>query len=318
MRLGGIPPDGPQQCGAQPGQENQPFHGDDSTPHTLKRKLITSPSCDHVVLAFEAELAGFAHLRFGLQGQEVLDAHHLGADEAALDVRVDLAGRLVGREALADRPGTALVFARGEEADERQQREGRADEPVARRLGEAERRDEVLLLGGRHLGDVLLDLGRQDDQAEAALAACSAIAAGGGSATLGLVHVQDEEQRLLRQEAVAGEERPVVLRERQVAKRTSGLEMGLQLRQQTRPRAACPSPSSGARAASRRARGPRGSSRPRGRRPRAAARRERPAAGSTKGPRHLAERFHLAHRREHGCDRARGPSRRRRPRPRRR
>ena len=195
---------------------------------------MTSPSCDHIVLAFEAELAGFTHLRFGLQRQEILDAHHLGADEAALDVRVDLSGRLVGREALADRPGAAFVVTRGEEADERQQRECRAHKPIARRFGEAESRDEVLLIGGRHLGDVLFDLGRQDDQTETALRRMIGNRRRRRFRHAGLVHVQDDEQRLLRQEPVAGEERLVLLRERQVANRIPGLEMGVQLRQEIR------------------------------------------------------------------------------------
>src|SRR5262249_223240 len=123
---------------------------------------------DDVLLALEAELPGLADLGFGLEREQVLDAHHLGADEAALDVRVNLPGRAVGVRALLYRPGAALVGAGGEEADEVQQRERGADEAVAGGLGEAERADELLLLVGRHVRDVLLDLRREDDEPEAA------------------------------------------------------------------------------------------------------------------------------------------------------
>jgi len=47
-----------------------------------------------VVLALEAELPRLAALRLAAQADEVLVRDHLGADEAALDVAVDLAGRV--------------------------------------------------------------------------------------------------------------------------------------------------------------------------------------------------------------------------------
>src|SRR5215831_3691365 len=69
---------------------------------------------DDVLLALQAELADLADLGLGLEGQQIIDAHHLRTDEAALDVRVDLAGGAVRGGALADRPGAALVGPRGQ------------------------------------------------------------------------------------------------------------------------------------------------------------------------------------------------------------
>ena len=46
---------------------------------------------DNVLLAFQAQLAGFAAFGLAAQLAEVVPAHDLGADEAALDIRVDLA-----------------------------------------------------------------------------------------------------------------------------------------------------------------------------------------------------------------------------------
>src|SRR5690348_17810773 len=64
--------------------------------------------------------------------RSVLVRDHLGADEAALDVAVDLAGGLERGGPAADGPCAALVLARGEKADEVEERVARADEAGAR------------------------------------------------------------------------------------------------------------------------------------------------------------------------------------------
>ena len=60
-----------------------------------------------VVLALEPEFPGLAASGLAPEAYEVLVGDHLGADEAALDVAVDLARRLEGGRAAADRPGAA-------------------------------------------------------------------------------------------------------------------------------------------------------------------------------------------------------------------
>ena len=49
---------------------------------------------DDVFLAFQPQLAGFLRARLALAGHEVVVADHFGADEAALEIRVDHARRL--------------------------------------------------------------------------------------------------------------------------------------------------------------------------------------------------------------------------------
>src|SRR6185312_6334302 len=67
-----------------------------------------------VVLALDASLALGAGLgdRTGLD--EVVEADHLGLDEALLEVGVDDAGRLRGLPTLVDRPRARLLRARRE------------------------------------------------------------------------------------------------------------------------------------------------------------------------------------------------------------
>src|SRR5258706_4478807 len=69
-----------------------------------------------IVLAFEAELARLAAFGVAAVADEVVVGHNFGADEAALDVAVDLSGGLARRRPLPDRPRLDLVFPGGEEA----------------------------------------------------------------------------------------------------------------------------------------------------------------------------------------------------------
>ena len=61
------------------------------------------PVFDGILLAFQAQLAVLAALGVAAVVHEVVVVHDLGADEAALDVAVDLAGGLHGAGAAFDR-----------------------------------------------------------------------------------------------------------------------------------------------------------------------------------------------------------------------
>ena len=69
---------------------------------------------DDVFLAFDAHLAGFLGAGFALAGDEVVVGDGLGADEAALEVGVDDAGRLRRGVAAVDGPGAHFLHAGGE------------------------------------------------------------------------------------------------------------------------------------------------------------------------------------------------------------
>ena len=64
---------------------------------------------DDVVLAFGAHLAGFLGALFTLVGDEVFIGDGLSADEALLEVGVDLAGGLRGGGADRDGPGADFL-----------------------------------------------------------------------------------------------------------------------------------------------------------------------------------------------------------------
>src|SRR5207248_1929568 len=106
--------------------------------------LDVEPEVHHVAVLHHVVLALDAHLARGLQGGlravllEVVGPVDLGADEAALDVAVHLAGGLSRGGAAADGPRAALVGAGREEADEIEHPVRGANEAVARGLAEAE------------------------------------------------------------------------------------------------------------------------------------------------------------------------------------
>src|SRR5262245_40613977 len=179
---------------------------------------------DDVVLALDAELADLAAARLAAELDEVAPVDDLGADEAALDVGVDLARGARGRGAARDRPGAALVGAGGEHRDEGDELEGGAQEAVARGLLEPERGDEVGLLGLGQLGDVHLDGGGEHDEAERARLGGGDDGLGRGGEDLGLGDVEHEQQRLLREQRVARERAALLGCEREPAQRGAALE----------------------------------------------------------------------------------------------
>ena len=89
--------------------------------------------------------------------------HHLGANEAALQVGVDGPGGALGHRAPADRPGAHLVFAHRQEADQAQQRVGFAHHFAQPRRPQAH---ALAKLGGvlrRQLAHLHLQLRRDGD-----------------------------------------------------------------------------------------------------------------------------------------------------------
>src|SRR5438477_176774 len=126
----------------------------------------------HVVLAFEAEPSRLAALHLAPVASEILPADHLGADETALDVAVDLPGRLDGGRAATDRPGATLVLARGEEADQIEERVAGADEAVPGARLEPQVGEEGRAVSGLELRELRLD-GRGEDETLRALGACA-------------------------------------------------------------------------------------------------------------------------------------------------
>src|SRR5437773_776343 len=82
---------------------------------------------DHVAFAFEAQQAALFGFGDAAAGHQVGVGDDLGANEPALEVAVDDAGRLGRERALADGPGAHLVRPRGQEADQPQQAVGLGD-----------------------------------------------------------------------------------------------------------------------------------------------------------------------------------------------
>jgi hypothetical protein len=68
-----------------------------------------------VFLAFQPDLAVIAAGGHRPARHQRVVAHYLGADDAAGDVAVDLAGSELRLNPARDRPGAAFVFANGEE-----------------------------------------------------------------------------------------------------------------------------------------------------------------------------------------------------------
>src|SRR2546422_4331970 len=179
---------------------------------------------DDVVLALEPQLPRLAALGLAPEAHELVVGDHLGADEAALDVAVDLARRLEGRRAAADRPGPALVLAGGEEADQVEERVAGADEAGACALGEAQVGQERVPVGGLELGDLGLEPGGERHR-------LGALGTGTGGDLLRerhrgrrLGHVRSEEHTSEREEREAGEQRPLFGREAEGAERRTRLE----------------------------------------------------------------------------------------------
>lgn len=114
---------------------------------------------DDVLLALAAQQPLFLCRRDAAAADHVVEIDRFGADEAALDVGVDLARGLRGLGAVFDGPSPALVLAVGQERDEAEQRVGALDQAVEAGLLNAELFKEHRAILAVQLGDVLLELG---------------------------------------------------------------------------------------------------------------------------------------------------------------
>src|SRR5215208_4620002 len=85
---------------------------------------------DDVLLALEPQLRVVAKRGERSTREQVLIAAHFGADEPALDVGVDLAGRVLRVRAARDGPRAVLVLADGEKRDIAEQVVARADDAI--------------------------------------------------------------------------------------------------------------------------------------------------------------------------------------------
>ena len=74
-----------------------------------------------IILAFRPHLAGVARSRFAAEIDEVFVGDGLGADEAALEVGVNLSGRLRRLCTAVRRLGARFLWTGGEEGDEAKQ-----------------------------------------------------------------------------------------------------------------------------------------------------------------------------------------------------
>ena len=136
----------------------------------------SGPFCDRAASNVEEELDNVAVLHdvllaFGTDEtlflargdravcDERLVRHDGGADEAALEIAVDLAGGLRRFRALGDRPCADLLGPRRQEADETEEPVARLDKLIETGFLDAHLFEERLLFIGIELSDLLLELG---------------------------------------------------------------------------------------------------------------------------------------------------------------
>lgn len=95
------------------------------------------PVFHHVFLAFGADQAFFFGGGHAAAGHQVVVGDYLGADEAAFEVAVNLAGGLGGFGAHFDGPGAAFLGTGGEVADQAQEAVAGGDEFFQAGLGDS-------------------------------------------------------------------------------------------------------------------------------------------------------------------------------------
>src|SRR5207247_1611719 len=104
----------------------------------------------HVVLPFDLQLSGLAHRVLRSVLDELIVRRHLGANEAALEIRMNAAGGLPRTSTATDWPRANLVLADREKRNGIEQPIRRPDEPRQRRLADAEVREKRRLVGRVH------------------------------------------------------------------------------------------------------------------------------------------------------------------------
>ena len=185
-----------------------------------------------VVLALDADLAFLACGGDAAGGDEVVVVDDLGADEAALEVRMDLAGGFRCRRALDNGPGAALIRAGRQEGLQAQEVERCLDQAVEAALRLTEVFEEGLGLFFVELGDLRLDFCRDGDDFRALfgrvfldLLDVRVLVVSRGDFVLG--DVRDVERRLERQEVHLLDELEVILGEVDLACRRALVERSL-------------------------------------------------------------------------------------------
>src|SRR6266480_4090980 len=113
---------------------------------------------DHVLLAFEADLAVIAARGHGAARDQMIVPDDLCADESPRDVAVNLAGGQLRRRPARNRPGAALVLADREKRDVAEQIVAGANHAVESRLLQPEIGQERRRVRRIKLRDLQLDL----------------------------------------------------------------------------------------------------------------------------------------------------------------
>ena len=116
-----------------------------------------------VFLAFNAEVTVFAGLAHGAPLDQIVVAHNLGLDEAALEVGVDGASGLGGGVAGVNGPGATFLFVEGEKGAQAQQAVGGVDEGVHAGFGHAEFAQILAGFGGGEVDEIAFELGAEED-----------------------------------------------------------------------------------------------------------------------------------------------------------
>src|SRR5438046_10608301 len=83
------------------------------SPSDIESEIDDVAVAHHVVLAFQAQRGRLAAGRHRARAHEVVEGDHLRADEAALDVGMDLAPRPLRARAAPEGPGPALLLPPG-------------------------------------------------------------------------------------------------------------------------------------------------------------------------------------------------------------
>ena len=116
-----------------------------------------------VIFSFQTDQAFFFGSLFAAAGDEVVVGHDFGADEAAFDIGVDLAGRFLGFRAVDDGPGADFVSTGSEEVDQAQEGIAGFDQFIQARFGQAQFFQEDFGFVVGQFGEFCFDLGRYGD-----------------------------------------------------------------------------------------------------------------------------------------------------------
>ena len=143
----------------------------------------------------------------GAEGDKIFDFDDLGADKAALKVVVDAPGRAAGVGAGADRPGPALLGARGEKGRQPQEPHGGAGKVIEAELGHGILLQKLFALRGWQTRQLMLEAGAKTDEfGPLGFGAARQGGDAGALDRLALATVGDVEELLGRQQEKSGEQ----------------------------------------------------------------------------------------------------------------